>query len=588
MKLLPLPGKYRVAIGLGVIIAACHSGETREPVLLTEDDNPADSGSDAAVAGGTGISGGGGTSGDSPQQPMGGRDAGGGESGNAGTDNLGGEGNTDVPDASDGDAQVDADVDAAPRCGDGNTDLALDEECDDGNRQHTDGCELDCTKTTVKQLVFGRSINCALSSGGGVKCWGLDTYGALGQGTIGTDIVDPRQVPPYDFGTTRRVTQIAAGRYHVCVLFEDGKARCWGNNEDGQLGIGSLNNYGDQPTELLSELPDLPFENVQSIVTGYFDTCAIVGSGASAEVYCWGRNIRGEVGIASSEDEILSPTSPVDLNVAPKALVGGNATFCALLASNDARCWGHYSYGMRGVGTVNYYLGDNEAPGSNSFNVKGVPNPIDQITGFSSTYCALSGSDAYCWGLNDNANAGYPVGVHGTEIWQTPGKVNLGDVTLVQVSAGSTYGCGVDDEGIVRCWGSNLDDGALGYPYVYRIGFDREPVLDYQLMRDASDGGNGDAGDAGFVTPNLPLGAVDLGDFDETSGLDQALRVEAGYNRTCAIMVTGGLRCWGQNSWGLLGYPEIADAAFIGFTDSPAQAYQKLGYSDVKVFGPPP
>jgi hypothetical protein len=52
-------------------------------------------------------------------------------------------------------------------------------------------------------------------------------------------------------------------------------------------------------------------------------------------------------------------------------------------------------------------------------------------------------------------------------------------------------------------------------------------------------------------------------------------------------METGGLRCWGQNSYGLLGYPEVAEGEFIGFTDSPAQAYHRFGYSDVNVFGPP-
>jgi alpha-tubulin suppressor-like RCC1 family protein len=408
-------------------------------------------------------------------------------------------------------------------------------------------------------------------------------YGYLARGTLGVDVNDPLQAEVYDFGTTRRVIQIATNRYHVCVLFEDGRARCWGNNEQGQLGDGTQQNFGDDSTEILSERPDLSLTHIKSITAGRDGTCAISDVSGSDKVYCWGANARGEVGIASGADRVLNPSGqPITLNTVPKAVIGNQYSYCALLATNVARCWGTYLKGVRGMGVTNYDLGDNETPSSNAFNVQGVPNPISQLAGSYFTNCAISSGDLYCWGGNLNSEAGYPNASYGDEIWQTPGKVNLGDVSLVQASVTDQYGCGVDDEGVVRCWGSNLDDGALGYPYVYRVGYAREPAADYQLMHDALlDGGSPDSG----VTPGLPIGAVDLGDFDETPGLDRAVRVEAGYHRTCALMEGGTLRCWGQNSYGTIGYAEAGE--FIGLTDSPAQAYRQIGYSDVKVFGPP-
>jgi alpha-tubulin suppressor-like RCC1 family protein len=207
------------------------------------------------------------------------------------------------------------------------------------------------------------------------------------------------------------------------------------------------------------------------------------------------------------------------------------------------------------------------------------------LTGIANTICALAGGDVYCWGRNQNGQTGYPVTPYGTEIWQPPRAVNLGDVSLVQISTGANANCGLDDEGFVRCWGYDVNDGSLGYPGISQIGADRDPAFDYQLMR-GGDAGISDGIDAGPVTPGLPIGAVDLGDFDGMPGPDPATHVEVGPDRACAIMENGAVRCWGEDTAGLLGYG--TGVSYIGLTDSPAQAYEKIGYADVKIFGPLP
>jgi cysteine-rich repeat protein len=581
VKLFPLRGEHRLATTVGLIVVACHSGEARNLLGVELEPDTADAGNDAAVgnsaSGAAGTSSAGGNPAQLPDASNGGSDVGHPDGGTGGIDDSDAASDATGADASD--AESNPDIDAGPRCGD----LELDEECDDGNAQHSDGCEVDCKKTTVVQASFGKEFNCALSSGGGVKCWGVDANGSLGRGTLGADVALPSQIEPLDFGTARRVTQISAGFYHTCVRFEDGKARCWGDNATGQLGINSTNDYGDDASEQLSALDDLPLDNVQSITAGIFGTCAILGNVGQERIFCWGGNLRGEQGVGDKlQREVPGQAAALGSGRYPMAAIIGWRWVCGLLNTGAVRCWGDDSYGVRGVGVTATWLGDNELPDSDTYNALGLPGPVTAFSGTYGTVCAISGGDAYCWGRNTEGRCGYPAATYGTSIWQTPRKVEIGDVSLVQIVTAGTQTCSLDDQGFVRCWGTDTDGGSLGYPGVITVGIDRDPVLDYELMQSTADGG---IPDAGPVTPGLPLGAIDLGDFDETPGPDRAVAIEGSSDRTCAIMETGGLRCWGQNLAGLVGYPE---ADFIGYDDSPAQAYQRIGYSDVNVFGPPP
>ena len=126
--------------------------------------------------------------------------------------------------------------------------------------------------TPVYALALGVQYSCALLSGGAVKCWGSDEYGALGRDGPRQDIADPSSIEPIDFGTSRQVQLVSAGWHHACVLFEDGKARCWGRNEQGQLGDGSTEDYGDDPDESLALRPDLPLDHIIDISAGVSNT----------------------------------------------------------------------------------------------------------------------------------------------------------------------------------------------------------------------------------------------------------------------------------------------------------------------------
>ncbi len=134
--------------------------------------------------------------------------------------------------------------------------------------------------TNAVALAAGGYHSCALIADGTVRCWGNNRYGQLGLRTS-----DEETVPVV--GLSNAVA-LSAGENHSCALRSDGKVLCWGWNFDGQLG----NNYGagsfvPYPT-FVTDLSD-----AVALAAGARHTCALQ---ASAEMRCWGNNDSGQIG----------------------------------------------------------------------------------------------------------------------------------------------------------------------------------------------------------------------------------------------------------------------------------------------------
>jgi alpha-tubulin suppressor-like RCC1 family protein len=179
-------------------------------------------------------------------------------------------------------------------------------------------------------------VACTLLQDGGVSCWGANDYGELGSGKVTPydSILYP--VPVFQLSDA---TSVSVGGVGACALSKDGTARCWGRNNHGQLGNGTL--LDSAVPVLVGELTD-----VVALSCGNVNACAVTKSG---NVRCWGSNGFGQLGDGTMTDSV-TPVSVVGIDNAIAVSVRAHA--CALLATGSIRCWGQNDHGQLGNGTT--------------------------------------------------------------------------------------------------------------------------------------------------------------------------------------------------------------------------------------------
>lgn len=180
---------------------------------------------------------------------------------------------------------------------------------------------------------------CALTSGGAVSCWGLNTNGQVGNSTT-TEQLTPTQI------IASGISGIYSGKYgdsrHFCAITSAGGVKCWGKNTTGQLGIGSLTD-ATAPTDV-----SVSASAVTKLALGEGYTCALITGGS---VKCWGYNVHGELG----DNSTTQRTSPVDVSGLTSGVADIYATqyrTCARLTTGAIKCWGYNLNGQVGDGTV--------------------------------------------------------------------------------------------------------------------------------------------------------------------------------------------------------------------------------------------
>jgi alpha-tubulin suppressor-like RCC1 family protein len=138
----------------------------------------------------------------------------------------------------------------------------------------------------VKQLVTGDAFACSLDEGGSAACWGQNTSGQLGN-TADTNAHDK----PMPVTGLPPIARLAAGESQACAILADGTARCWGNNSDGELGIGrTSDSERPAPVKLNGRATELCMASMHA--------CAHTDDG---KVYCWGDNRGGQLGDGTEE-----------------------------------------------------------------------------------------------------------------------------------------------------------------------------------------------------------------------------------------------------------------------------------------------
>lgn len=211
----------------------------------------------------------------------------------------------------------------------------------------------------VVKLALGSIHSCALFDTGEVRCWGSNSSGQLGQGNTATigDNESPASAGTIDVGGT--VVDLAAGFNHSCALLDTGDVRCWGINNTGQLGYGNTSSIGDNEHPADVGTVALGGTAIQ-IAAGGSHTCALL---SDARLRCWGQNNNGQLGYGNTirigDNELPTAVGPVDIGGAIARISLGINHTCALRKAGGVHCWGQNNFGQLGYGHLSN-IGDNE------------------------------------------------------------------------------------------------------------------------------------------------------------------------------------------------------------------------------------
>ena len=349
----------------------------------------------------------------------------------------------------------------------------------------------------------GLGFSCALNAGGTALCWGLNDQGQLGNGTL-----EPSTVPvPVSGGLG--FTRLFVGDDRACGITAEGSTFCWGSNSQGQLGAGP--SVGPLSTEPVAVAGGHHFTQLS---VGLRSTCGMADDGIA---YCWGSNYSGQLGVGLPIREDTDTPLPV-VNSASLGLVAVNNGFvatCGLDAGGTVFCWG------RDGGD----FGNGPAP------VVIYPTPIPAAGGMtlatievgSLHACGLDQDGrAYCWGRRNTLGE---LGIGSTTPAYAPTAV-LGGLTFASIDTDDTNRsfksvCGVTTSHEAWCWGNN-DDGRLG-----------GPSADTCI-----------SGSVTFACSTTPVAV---------SGGIEFASVVVGADHACGLAVDGSVFCWGSNEFGELG-----------------------------------
>lgn len=274
--------------------------------------------------------------------------------------------------------------------------------------------------------------NCAVTTSGGLKCWGYNAFGELGDGR---NIGSPQ---PVDHATLTSGVLTVDGRGTTnCALMTSGQVRCWGQNGNGLHATGDTTS--NLTTRTMLTAPSTPVTGVTDISVGQQHACVVANGGA----LCAGRNFSGILGDGSTTaSNYLVPVFGLSSGVA-KIVAGQGSFSCAILTDGTGRCWGNDGQGQ---------LGNGFASSSNTpVVVTGLTGAVDVVAGENFVCAQIQNGTVQCWGINTFGQ----LGNGNTTLQQLPVTVT-GLTGVTQIAAGPRSMCALVANGEMKCWGWNL------------------------------------------------------------------------------------------------------------------------------------
>jgi len=231
------------------------------------------------------------------------------------------------------------------------------------------------------ELAVAGFATCVLKTDWTITCWGMNTYGQLGDGTNAN-----RQRPQTTVSGLTGAVQIDAGLNFFCARDGAGTIWCWGRNDHGQLGDGTTTDR-NVPVQVAGVTGAL------HVSCGENFACALLADGTVA---CWGSNAGGQLGDGTTTGR-LAPVAVSGL-AGVVEVAAGNAHTCARLAGGSTVCWGANAHGQLGNGTT--------TPSLTPVTVTGLTGGAGLLTHFNFNCVRLDGATVRCWGENGYGSCG--------------------------------------------------------------------------------------------------------------------------------------------------------------------------------------
>jgi uncharacterized protein (TIGR03118 family) len=304
-----------------------------------------------------------------------------------------------------------------------------------------------------------------LTADGELYSWGLGNFGRLGLGDQ-----DNRTTPSKIEGVLadKKVVVATHGNGASYAITDDGALYAWGQNTNGQLGLGDTTNRL-VPTEVTA----LAGETVTDIATGTSHTLALTEDG---KVYAWGAARQGQLGSPDALDATGNPLtrvlSPVPVQGLPDNVVNVSAsTLTSYAVTADGRVfgWGEGRFGQLLQGTDNSDGTFTPATANVLAPVEltALPDSVVDVKGGARWAVALTADgDVYAWGPNDEGPTG---GLDGDPAAESnasfyPTKLaGLDAAFIVEIATGPNHVMARASDGRIFTFGAN-SDGRLGYP----------------------------------------------------------------------------------------------------------------------------
>jgi alpha-tubulin suppressor-like RCC1 family protein len=279
---------------------------------------------------------------------------------------------------------------------------------------------------------------CMIGDDKKVQCWGYNYHGQLGLG----DTTNRNQPAPVELVGDVDAFAIATADKHTCIIGSDKKVQCWGNNDNGQLGLGDTTNR-NKPSlvELVGDV------DAFAIAAADRHTCAI---GRDKKVQCWGRNNAGQLGLGDTTQRNKPSLVELDGDVDTIVIATGGEHTCAIGSDKKVQCWGANNSGQLGLGNFAHRNKPSRVELDGDVDASAI------VLGQYHTCIVGSDKKVQCWGYNYHGQ----LGSGNNSNHNKPFRVKL-DGTIDTIAAGMAHTCVIDSNSYMWCWGHN-SKGQLG------------------------------------------------------------------------------------------------------------------------------